>query len=132
VNISFVNVLVLALFVVGGGLVALMVTVTQRSYKKDEQSEHWVVYPTAKGATTMVRSHPGLPGDYAVVLDEPGRKPIHVIKEIRAITGLGLGPAKHLVESAPSTVLSGIDHATATAVHGKLAKVGAVVRVAEA
>ncbi|WP_205325927.1 hypothetical protein [Glycomyces sp. YM15] len=48
-NVSLVNVLVLALFVVGGGLVALMVTITQRSYKKDEQSEHWVVYPTAKG-----------------------------------------------------------------------------------
>jgi hypothetical protein len=41
--------MVLALFVVGGGLVALMVTITQRSYKKDEQSEHWVIYPTAKG-----------------------------------------------------------------------------------
>jgi len=39
----------LALFVVGGGLVALMVVVTQRSYKKDERSEFWVVYPTAKG-----------------------------------------------------------------------------------
>jgi hypothetical protein len=48
-NASLVNVLVLALFVVGGGLVALMVTITQRSYKQDEKSEHWVVYPTAKG-----------------------------------------------------------------------------------
>ncbi|MBO3735334.1 hypothetical protein [Glycomyces niveus] len=48
-GLSFINVLVLALFVVGGGLVALMVTITQRSYKKDEQSEFWVVYPTAKG-----------------------------------------------------------------------------------
>ncbi|GAA2300860.1 hypothetical protein GCM10009853_066580 [Glycomyces scopariae] len=39
----------LALFVVGGGLVGLMVVVTQRSYKKDERSEFWVVYPSAKG-----------------------------------------------------------------------------------
>jgi hypothetical protein len=46
---SFMNVLVLALFVVGGGLVALMVTITQRSYKQDEKSPYWVVYPTAKG-----------------------------------------------------------------------------------
>jgi hypothetical protein len=49
VDVSLINVMVLALFVVGGGLVALMVTITQRSYKKDEKSEHWVVYPTAKG-----------------------------------------------------------------------------------
>ncbi|GAA1676636.1 hypothetical protein GCM10009830_24160 [Glycomyces endophyticus] len=46
---EFSNVLALALFVVGGGLVGLMVVVTQRSYKKDERSEFWVVYPTAKG-----------------------------------------------------------------------------------
>ncbi|WP_158630492.1 hypothetical protein [Glycomyces terrestris] len=39
----------LALFVVGGGLVGLMVVVTQRSYKRDERSPYWVVYPTAKG-----------------------------------------------------------------------------------
>jgi multisubunit Na+/H+ antiporter MnhC subunit len=49
VDVSLINVMVLALFVVGGGLVALMVTITQRSYKKDEKSEHWVIYPTAKG-----------------------------------------------------------------------------------
>jgi multisubunit Na+/H+ antiporter MnhC subunit len=49
VHVTLINVMVLALFVVGGGLVALMVTITQRSYKKDEQSEHWVIYPTAKG-----------------------------------------------------------------------------------
>jgi hypothetical protein len=43
------NLVALGLFVVGGGLVALMVVITQRAYKKDERSEHWVIYPTAKG-----------------------------------------------------------------------------------
>ncbi|HEU5128127.1 MAG TPA: hypothetical protein VFU12_09075 [Glycomyces sp.] len=42
------NVLAIGLFILGGGLVALMVTVTQLSYRKDRKSEHWVVYPTAE------------------------------------------------------------------------------------
>ncbi|MQM27301.1 hypothetical protein [Glycomyces albidus] len=48
----------LALFVVGGLLVALMVVVTQRSYKKDERSEYWVVYPTAKGEKAVAPRPP--------------------------------------------------------------------------
>ena len=47
--LSSANLVALGLFAVGGGLVALMVVITQRAYKKDERSEHWVVYPTAKG-----------------------------------------------------------------------------------
>ncbi|WP_156926171.1 hypothetical protein [Glycomyces arizonensis] len=45
---GLVNIVSLALFVVGGGLVGLMVVITQRSYKKDEQGEHWIVYPAAE------------------------------------------------------------------------------------
>lgn len=48
----------LALFVVGGGLVALMVVITQRAYKKDERSEFWVVYPTAKGEKPVEQIEP--------------------------------------------------------------------------
>ena len=54
-DLSLINVLVLALFVVGGGLVALMVTITQRSYKKDEQGEFWVVYPSAERGARRAR-----------------------------------------------------------------------------
>lgn len=124
-NVSLVNVLVLALFVVGGGLVALMVTITQRSYKQDEKSEHWVVYPGAEGESR-------LEARWAVVLDEPGKRPILVIKEIRGITGLGLGPAKAMVDNVPSTVVSGVDHSTATKAHAVLARAGARARMAEA
>ncbi len=49
-DLSLINVVTAALFLIGGGLIALMVVVTQRSYKKDEKSEHWVVYPAAERA----------------------------------------------------------------------------------
>ncbi|MFG3338772.1 hypothetical protein [Glycomyces sp. NPDC048151] len=54
-DVTWINVLVLALFVVGGGLVALMVTITQRSYKQDEKSEFWVVYPSAERGERRAR-----------------------------------------------------------------------------
>lgn len=124
-NASLINLLVLALFVVGGGLVALMVTITQRSYKQDEKSEHWVVYPSAEG---QARSD----SRWAVVLDEPGKRPILVIKEIRALTGLGLDPARAMIDGIPSTVLTGVDHATATKAQAVLVRAGAQARMAEA
>jgi ribosomal protein L7/L12 len=71
-------------------------------------------------------------GGYAVVVDDAGAKRIQVIKEIRAVTGLGLAEAKGLTDRTPSTVLSGVDHATATAAHGRLTGAGAVARVVEA
>ncbi|MDA1362604.1 ribosomal protein L7/L12 [Glycomyces luteolus] len=124
-NISLINVLVLALFVVGGGLVALMVTITQRSYKQDEKSEHWVVYPGAEGESR-------LDARWTVVLDDPGKRPILVIKEIRALTGLGPAPAKAMIDGVPSTVVTGVDHSTATKAHAVLARAGAQARMAEA
>lgn len=123
-NVSFINVLVLALFVVGGGLVALMVTITQRSYKQDEKSEHWVVYPGAEGGSR-------LDARWTVVLDEPGERPVLVIKEIRAITGLGLVAAKAMIDGVPSTVVSGVDHSAATKAHAVLARAGARARMSE-
>jgi hypothetical protein len=61
VGLSLINVIVLALFVVGGGLVALMVTITQRSYKQDEQSEFWVVYPSAERGARQARGEDASP-----------------------------------------------------------------------
>lgn len=71
-------------------------------------------------------------GTWSLVLDAVGAKPIQVIKEIRAITGLGLAEAKHLADRAPSTVLDGVDHASAGAAHRLLAEAGATVRITEA
>ncbi|WP_227995950.1 ribosomal protein L7/L12 [Glycomyces albidus] len=71
-------------------------------------------------------------GTWSLVLDAVGAKPIQVIKEIRVITGLGLAEAKHLADRAPSTVLDGVDHASAGAAHRLLAEAGATVRITEA
>lgn len=50
---------------------------------------------------------------YDVVLDAAGDKKIQVIKEVRALTSLGLGEAKALVDGAPSTILEGANKETA-------------------
>ncbi|WP_051704573.1 ribosomal protein L7/L12 [Glycomyces sp. NRRL B-16210] len=123
-----VNLLVLALFLVGGGLVALMVVVTQRSYKKDERGEHWMVYPSAKGGHYPI---PTQPGPWSLVLDGVGTRKIHVIKELRKITNLGLVEAKEMSERIPATVLTGVDHGSASAAYRMLANVGATVRLSE-
>ena len=65
--------------------------------------------------------------EFTVVLEAIGDKKIQVIKEIRAITGLGLKEAKDLVESAPCNVKEGVTKAEADAVKAKLEEAGAVV-----
>lgn len=124
-----VNLLVLTLFVVGGGLVGLMVVITQRSYKKDEKSEHWVLYPTARGSRLAIHTRPG---EWSLVLDDAGAKKIQVIKEIRTVTGLGLAQAKALADAVPSTILSGVDHGSASAAYRAFTGAGARVRITEA
>lgn len=63
--------------------------------------------------------------EFTVVLAAIGEKKIEVIKEVRAITGLGLKEAKDLVEGAPSTVKEGIPKADADAIKKKLEDAGA-------
>ncbi len=65
--------------------------------------------------------------EFAVVLTAIGDKKIQVIKEVRAITGLGLKEAKDLVESAPTTVKDGVNKAEAEQIKAKLEEVGAIV-----
>ena len=60
-----------------------------------------------------------------VVLDAAGEKKINVIKEIRAITGLGLKEAKEFVESAPKTVKEGCPKEEAEEIVKKLQEAGA-------
>jgi len=66
---------------------------------------------------------------FNVVLKEIGDKKIQVIKEVRALTGLGLKEAKDLVDGAPKTVKEGLSKADAEAAKGKLEAVGAVVEL---
>ena len=65
--------------------------------------------------------------EFTIVLAASGDKKIEVIKEIRAITGLGLKEAKDLVEGAPKTVKEGVAKDEAKKIKETLEKVGAKV-----
>src|SRR6201993_4642132 len=66
---------------------------------------------------------------FTVILAAVGGKKIEVIKEVRAVTGLGLKEAKDLVESAPKPVKEGISKDEAEKVKATLEKVGAKVEL---
>ena len=66
---------------------------------------------------------------FDVVLEAAGEKKIQVIKEVRALTSLGLGEAKALVDGAPSTVLEGANKETADKAKAQLEEAGASVEL---
>jgi len=66
---------------------------------------------------------------FDVVLSSAGDKKIQVIKEVRAITGLGLKEAKDLVDGAPKPVKEGISKDEAEKIKGQLEGAGAVVEL---
>ena len=67
--------------------------------------------------------------EFDVILTGDGGKKINVIKEVRAITGLGLTEAKTLVESAPKAVKEGVSKDEAEKVKKQLEEAGATVEV---
>jgi large subunit ribosomal protein L7/L12 len=67
--------------------------------------------------------------EFTVVLAAAGDKKIEVIKEVRAITGLGLKEAKDLVEGAPKPVKEGANKDDAAKIKAQLEKVGAKVEL---
>jgi len=67
--------------------------------------------------------------EFTVVLAAAGDKKIEVIKEVRAITGLGLKEAKDLVEGAPKAVKEGASKEDAAKIKAALEKVGAKVEL---
>lgn len=67
--------------------------------------------------------------EFNIILSSVGDKKINVIKEVRAITGLGLKEAKDLVEGAPKAVKEGVSKAEAQDIKAKLEAAGAVVEV---
>ncbi len=67
--------------------------------------------------------------EFSVVLAAAGDKKIEVIKEVRALTGLGLKEAKDLVEGAPKTVKEGATKDEAEKIKATLEKVGAKVEL---
>jgi large subunit ribosomal protein L7/L12 len=88
-------------------------------------------------APMMMGAMPGAGGaaaaeektEFTVVLASAGEKKIEVIKEVRAITGLGLKEAKDLVEGAPKPVKEGVAKKDAEEMKKKLEAVGAKVEI---
>jgi len=67
--------------------------------------------------------------EFDVILTGDGGKKIQVIKEVRAITGLGLADAKALVEGAPKAVKEGVNKAEAEDIKGKIEAAGGTVEL---
>ena len=87
--------------------------------------------PAAAGAAGGAAAAPAAEEktEFTVVLKAGGEKKIQVIKEIRAITSLGLKEAKDLVEGAPGTVKEGVSKQEAEEIKKKLEAQGAVVEL---
>ncbi|MFT5198136.1 MAG: large subunit ribosomal protein L7/L12 [Planctomycetota bacterium] len=66
---------------------------------------------------------------FKVILESPGDKKIQVIKEVRAITGLGLKEAKALVDAAPGAIKEGVSKDDAEAMKTQLEGAGATVKI---
>ncbi len=81
--------------------------------------------PAAGGAAAAAEEKT----EFTVVLASAGEKKIEVIKEVRALTGLGLKEAKDLVEGAPKTVKEGVNKDEANKIKATLEKVGAKVEL---
>jgi large subunit ribosomal protein L7/L12 len=112
-------------------------TLMQAKELGDYLKEEYGIEPAAGGAVMM--AGPAATGQaeqkeektsFTVVLKSVGDKKIQVIKEVRAITGLGLKEAKDLVEGAPKPVKEGLTKADADAAKAKLEAVGAVAELA--
>ncbi|RJF88411.1 50S ribosomal protein L7/L12 [Oleomonas cavernae] len=67
--------------------------------------------------------------EFSVILQEAGDKKINVIKEVRAVTGLGLKEAKDLVEAAPKEVKGGVSKDEAAKIKAQIESAGAKVVV---
>jgi large subunit ribosomal protein L7/L12 len=67
--------------------------------------------------------------EFDVILTGDGGKKINVIKEVRAITGLGLGEAKALVEGAPKAVKEGVSKAEAEELKKRIEEAGGTVEL---
>lgn len=112
-------------------------TLMQAKELGDYLKEEHGIEPAAGGAVMVAGPAAGGEGEAAeekssfdVILKEIGEKKIQVIKEVRALTGLGLKEAKGLVDSAPKPVKEGLSKDEAEAAQKQLEAVGAVVELA--
>ena len=112
-------------------------TVIEAAELAKRLEEEWGVSAAAPVAVAAVAGAPGADAggaaaeqtEFDVILATVGDKKINVIKEVRAITGLGLKEAKDLVESAPKPVKEGASKDEAESLKKKLEEAGATVEL---
>ena len=106
-------------------------TVVEAAELSKQLEEKWGV--TAAAAVAPAAAAAAEPAeekdDYTIVLTAAGDKKINVIKEVRAVTSLGLKEAKDLVEGAPKDVKSGVNKKEAEEIKAKLEAAGAKVEL---
>ena len=109
-------------------------TVLQAADLAKALEERWGVSAAAAVAAPAAGGGAAAPAaeeqtEFDVILVNDGGKKINVIKEVRAITALGLGEAKALVEGAPKAIKEGISKAEAEDLRKRLEEAGATVEV---
>ena len=105
-------------------------TVIEAAELSKKLEEKWgVTAATAAVPTAAAASPAEEKSEYKVVLTAAGDKKINVIKEIRAVTTLGLKEAKDLVEGAPKEVKAGVNKKEAEELKKKLEAAGAKVEL---
>ena len=108
-------------------------TVVEAAELSKQLEEKWGVTAAAAVAAAPAAASGGAPAEekdeFTVMLTAVGDKKINVIKEVRAVTELGLKEAKDLVEGAPKEVKSGVNKKEAEEIKAKLEAAGAKVEL---
>jgi ribosomal protein L7/L12 len=108
-------------------------TVVEAAELSKQLEEKWGVSAAAAVAAAPASAGGAAPAEekseFTIMLSSAGDKKINVIKEIRAVTSLGLKEAKDLVEGAPKEVKSGVNKKEAEEIKAKLEAAGAKVEL---
>ena len=108
-------------------------TVAEAAELSKQLEEKWGVTAAAAVASAPAASGGEAPAEekdeFTIMLTAAGDKKINVIKEVRAVTSLGLKEAKDLVEGAPKEVKSGVNKKEAEEIKAKLEAAGAKVEL---
>ena len=108
-------------------------TVVEAAELSKQLEEKWGVSAAAAVAAPAAAAGGAAPAEekdeFTIVLAAAGDKKINVIKEVRAVTSLGLKEAKDLVEGAPKEVKAGVNKKEAEEIKAKLESAGAKVEL---
>ena len=106
-------------------------TVAEAADLSKKLEEKWGVTPMAAAAPAAAGAAAAAEDkdDFSIMLVSAGDKKINVIKEVRAVTALGLKEAKDLVEGAPKDVKTGVNKKEAEEIKAKLEAAGAKVEL---